>query len=57
MKGFRSVFAAQRFLAASSRISPHFRQPRHRMTDTDHRTDIAARFQAWDQATEQILAA
>ncbi|WP_349307277.1 DDE-type integrase/transposase/recombinase [Rhodococcus sp. IEGM 1379] len=31
MKGFRAVVAAQRFLAAFSCISPHFRLPRHRM--------------------------
>ncbi|MFI7167191.1 hypothetical protein ACIBM3_32560 [Rhodococcus erythropolis] len=57
MKGFRTVFAAQRFLASFSRISPHFRLPRHRMTATDHRTELAARFQVWDQVTEQALAA
>ncbi|WP_094275548.1 IS6 family transposase [Rhodococcus sp. OK302] len=52
MKGFRSIGAAQRFLAAFSRISPHFRPPRHRMTATDHRADMAARFQVWDHVTE-----
>ncbi|MCQ4152621.1 MULTISPECIES: IS6 family transposase [Rhodococcus] len=57
MKGFRSVGSAQRFLASFSRISPHFRPPRHRMAATDHRTEIAARFQVWDQVTEQVLAA
>ncbi|WP_411194400.1 IS6 family transposase [Rhodococcus erythropolis] len=31
MKGFRSVGSAQRFLASFSRISSHFRPPRHRM--------------------------
>lgn len=56
-KGFRSVVAAQRFLAAFGHISPHFRPPRHRMTATEHRTDMAARFQVWDQVTEQTLAA
>lgn len=57
MKGFRSVGSAQLFLASFSRISPHFRPPRHRMTATDHRTDIAARFQVWDQVAEQTAAA
>ncbi|MER6409316.1 IS6 family transposase [Streptomyces viridosporus] len=42
MKGFRSVGGAQRFLAAFSGISPHFRPRRHRMT---------ARFVIWDQIT------
>ncbi|MDV6278246.1 IS6 family transposase [Rhodococcus erythropolis] len=57
MKGFRAVGSAQRFLASFSRISPHFRPPRHRMTATDHRTELATRFQVWDQVTEQTLAA
>ncbi|MDV6278449.1 IS6 family transposase [Rhodococcus erythropolis] len=57
MKGFRSVGSAQRFLSSFSRISPHFRPPRHRMTATDHRTEHATRFQIWDQVTEQTVAA
>ncbi|WP_411194424.1 hypothetical protein [Rhodococcus erythropolis] len=57
MKGFRTVGSAQRFLASFSRISPHFRPPRHRMTAADHRTELADRFQVWDQVTEQALAA
>ncbi|MDV6269716.1 DDE-type integrase/transposase/recombinase [Rhodococcus globerulus] len=57
MKGFRTLGSAQRFLAAFSRISQHFRSPRHRMTATDHRTEIAARFQIWNQATELNVAA
>ncbi|MDV6278363.1 IS6 family transposase [Rhodococcus erythropolis] len=57
MKGFRTVGSAQRFLASFSRISPHFRPPRHLMTATAHRTELAARFQVWDQVTEQALAA
>ncbi|MDV6278137.1 DDE-type integrase/transposase/recombinase [Rhodococcus erythropolis] len=32
MKGFRTVGSAQRFLSSFSRISPHFRPPRHRIT-------------------------
>ncbi|MDV6271313.1 IS6 family transposase [Rhodococcus globerulus] len=57
MKGFRSVGAAQRFLASFSRISPYFRPPRHRMTAIDHRTEAAIRFQVWDQVVEQAVAA
>ncbi|WP_349307252.1 DDE-type integrase/transposase/recombinase [Rhodococcus sp. IEGM 1379] len=55
MKGFRTGGSTQRFLASFSRISPHFRPPRHRMTATDHRTEIRTRFQVWDQVTEQAL--
>ncbi|MDV6278300.1 hypothetical protein R3Q06_33185 [Rhodococcus erythropolis] len=50
------VGSAPRFLVSFSRISPHFRPPRHRMTATDHRTDMAVRFQVWDQVTEQAYA-
>ncbi|MDV6278292.1 IS6 family transposase [Rhodococcus erythropolis] len=57
MKGFRTVGSAQRFLASFSRISPHFRPPRHRMTATAHRTELADRFRVWDQVTEQAVAA
>jgi putative transposase len=57
MKGFRTVGSAQRFLASFSRISPHFRPPRHRMSATAHRTELAARFQIWDHVTEQTVAA
>ncbi|MDV6277941.1 IS6 family transposase [Rhodococcus erythropolis] len=57
MKGFRTVGSAQRFLSSFSRISPHFRPPRHRMTATDHRTERAARFRVWDQVTEQTFTA
>ncbi|MDV6278475.1 hypothetical protein R3Q06_34250 [Rhodococcus erythropolis] len=57
MKGFRTVGSAQRFLSSLSRISPHFRPPRHRMTATDHRTELSARFQVWNQVTEQTRTA
>ncbi|WP_411194393.1 DDE-type integrase/transposase/recombinase [Rhodococcus erythropolis] len=57
MKGFRTVGSAQRFLASFSRISPHFRPPRHRMTATDYRTELATRFRVWDPVTEQAVAA
>ncbi|MEV0696117.1 IS6 family transposase [Streptomyces sp. NPDC050388] len=51
MKGFRSVAGAQRFLAAFSGISPHFRPRRHRMTATEYRTEMTARFAVWNQIT------
>jgi len=51
MKGFRSVGGAQRFLAAFSGISPHFRPRRHLMTATEYRTEMTTRFAIWDQAT------
>ena len=57
MKGFRSVGSAQKFLASFSRISPHFRLSRHQMTATDHRAEMAIRFQVWNQVTEQAPAA
>ena len=57
MKGFRTAGSAQRFPASFSQISPHFRPPRHRMSATDHRTELAARFQVWDQVTEHTPAA
>ncbi|MDV6278800.1 IS6 family transposase [Rhodococcus erythropolis] len=56
MKGFRTVGSAQRFLASLSRISPHFRPPRRRMTAIDHRTELSIRSQVWNQVTEQALA-
>ncbi|MGW2769343.1 IS6 family transposase [Streptomyces sp. NPDC001275] len=52
MKGFRSVAGAQRFLAAFSGISPHFRPRRHLMTAPDYRTEMTVRFAIWDQITE-----
>ncbi|PZG92188.1 IS6 family transposase [Streptomyces sp. NTH33] len=51
MKGFRSVGGAQRFLAAFSGISLHFRPRRHLMTATDYRTEMTTRFAIWDQVT------
>ncbi|MDJ0467165.1 IS6 family transposase [Streptomyces sp. H27-C3] len=51
MKGFRSVGGAQRFLAAFSGISPHFRPRRHLMTAPDHRLEMIIRFAIWDQIT------
>ena len=54
MKGFRSAGGAQRFLAAFSGISPHFRPPRHLMTAPDHRLEMTIRFTIWDHITENI---
>ncbi|WP_406416394.1 IS6 family transposase [Streptomyces sp. NBC_00873] len=52
MKGFRSVGGAQRFLAAFSGISPHFRPCRHLMTAPDHRAEMTVRFANWDQIAD-----
>ncbi|TDU05124.1 DDE superfamily endonuclease [Streptomyces sp. 846.5] len=51
MKGFRSVGAAQRLLAAFSGISPHFRPRRHLRTAADHRLEMTIRFTLWNQIT------
>ncbi|WUO13665.1 IS6 family transposase [Streptomyces sp. NBC_00289] len=51
MKGFRSVGGAQRFLAAFSGISPHFRPGRHNHTAPDHRLEMTVRFAIWNQIT------
>ncbi|MGW1091389.1 IS6 family transposase [Streptomyces sp. NPDC002596] len=51
MKGFRSVGAAQRFLAAFSGIAPHFRPRRHLLTAPNYRAEMIIRFAIWDQIT------
>ncbi|GGR62930.1 hypothetical protein GCM10015536_77980 [Streptomyces griseomycini] len=51
MKGFRGVGAAQRFLAAFSGVSPHFRPRRHLMTGTRHRAGVTVRFAVREQVT------
>ncbi|MGY3676705.1 transposase-like protein [Streptomyces sp. TE33382] len=51
MKGFRTVGGAQRFLAAFSGISPHFRPRRHLMTAVHYRAEMTIRFTIWDQVT------
>lgn len=51
MRGFRSVGGAQRFLAAFSGISPHFRPRRHLMTATAYRVEMTLRFAIWEQVT------
>ncbi|MFF8916232.1 IS6 family transposase [Streptomyces sp. NPDC015032] len=44
MKGFRSPRSAQKFLAAFSEISPHFRPRHHLLTTSGHRTEMQHRF-------------
>jgi len=51
MKGFRSIGGAQRFLAAFSGISPHFRPGRHNRTAPDHRLEMTVRFTIRDRIT------
>ncbi|MFF8103498.1 IS6 family transposase [Streptomyces sp. NPDC016640] len=51
MKGFRSVGAAQRFLAAFSGIPPRFRPRRHLMTAPGYRAEMTIRFAIRDQIT------
>lgn len=51
MKGFRSVNAAQRFLAAFNGISPRFRPHRHLLTTPNYRAEMIIRFTSWDQIT------
>ena len=50
MRKFRSPGGAQRFLSAFSRISPHFRPRRHRLTAAQHRHEMNTRFTAWNEA-------
>ena len=49
--------AAQRFLAVSSVISPHFRPRRHRLTADDYRTEMADRLATWNDITRSSEAA
>ncbi|MFG3408956.1 IS6 family transposase [Streptomyces sp. NPDC048142] len=51
MKGFRSMGAAQRFLAAFSGISTLFRPRRHLMTASNYRTEMTERFRVWKNTT------
>ncbi|GAA3503404.1 hypothetical protein GCM10019016_105140 [Streptomyces prasinosporus] len=50
-KGFRGTGAAQRFLSAFSRVSPHFRPRRHRLSAHDCRAEMTVRFAIWEQIT------
>jgi len=54
-KRFRSAGGAQRFLAVFSRISPHFRPRRHRLTTNQYRQEMTARFTTWHQVTGTTL--
>jgi len=51
MKGFRPTGGAQRFLAAFSGISPHFRPRRHLLTAAEHRAEMSIHFAIWEQVT------
>ncbi len=51
VKGFRSAGGAQRFLAAFSGISPHFRPRRHLMSAPNYRAEMTVRFATRDQVT------
>ncbi|MGW2188597.1 IS6 family transposase [Streptomyces sp. NPDC001719] len=55
MKGFRSTGSAQKFLAAFSRISPHFRPRRHLLTAREYRHEMTNRFTIWHQITGTTL--
>ena len=57
MKFFRSPGAAQRFLAAFSAISPHFRPGRHKLTASDYRFEMTGRFAIWNDVTSAPYAA
>jgi putative transposase len=51
MKYFRSPRSAQKFLAAFSQISPHFRSRRHLMAASEYRAEMTVRFAIWDRIT------
>jgi putative transposase len=57
MKRFTSARHAQRFLSASSGISPHFRPGRHRLSAEDYPRDMTDRFSTWNEATGAATAA
>jgi len=57
MKRFTSSRHAQRFLSASSGISPHFRPGRHRLSAPEWRTEMADRFAVWREVTATEVAA
>ncbi|MFB7225678.1 IS6 family transposase, partial [Streptomyces sp. NPDC056227] len=41
----------QKFLAAFSQISPHFRPRRHLMAASEYRAEMTTRFTTWEQIT------
>jgi putative transposase len=54
MKYFRPPRSAQKFLAAFSQITPHFRPRRHLMDASEYRAEMTARFAIWDHITGVI---
>ncbi len=56
MKKFKSPGHAQRFLAAFSGISSHFRPRRHRLSAHAYRAERASRIQAWQEITATAAA-
>jgi putative transposase len=57
MKHFTSPGHAQRFLSPFSRISPHFRPRRHRLSAAGYRAEMHTRFATWNEITGQRNAA
>jgi putative transposase len=57
MKRFTAPGHAQRFLAAFSGISPHFRPCRHRLHAEEYRREMAVRFSTWNEVTGIATAA
>jgi putative transposase len=57
MRRFRSAGGAQRFLSAFSRISPHFRPRRHRLSAGEYRREMDTRFTTWNEVTGTATAA
>jgi putative transposase len=57
MKKFSSPGGAQRFLAAFSAISPHFRTCRHLLHAQEYRHEMASRFSTWNDVTGLTTAA
>jgi putative transposase len=51
MRKFSSPGGAQRFLAAFSVISPHFRIRRHLLHAQEYRREMASRFSTWNDVT------
>ena len=49
IKKFSSPGSAQRFLAAFSGISPHFRPRRHRLRAQEYRSEMISRFTVWNE--------
>jgi putative transposase len=47
MRRFKSIPSAQRFLAAFSRFSNHFRPRRHRLTAAEYRAVRHVRYSSW----------